>query len=324
MKAWTAKDYGRYQDQLTLGEQDRPKLPPDSARVKVSAASVIFADLLTISGQYQIKPPTPFIPGFEAAGTITEVGAMSDFKVGDRIVCANAWGAWTEEMVVDNLAPYRVHEAMSDEEAVAFFINYLTGYLAMIHRARLAPGEWLLVHGGAGGVGTAAIQLGKAYGAKVIATAGSEEKLQVCRDCGADHVINYAKDDFVEAVKKITDREGADVIYDPVGGEVFKKSTKCVAFEGQILSIGFASGVIPEVRLNRMLVKNFTAIGFFLGPYRTLKRQLVVAALEEMYALYDEGKLKPVICKVYPMEDLPKALEDIEQRKSYGKVILKP
>lgn len=323
MKAWMVHEFGTYREQLKLEECEPPKPGRGAATMQVHSASAIFADLLCIAGQYQIKHTLPFTPGFEAAGVVLEAGEGSRFKPGDRVIAANARGAWTERMLLDTGNEYLIHDGMSDSEASAFVINYLTSYFGLAHKGRLQAGETLLVLGAAGGVGTAAIQIGKALGAEVIAAAGSAEKLEICRRCGADHAINYVEDDLVSPVKDLTGGRGADVVYDPVGSDVFDLSTRCIAVDGRIVVVGFAGGRIPEIRVNRLLLKNFAVTGFFMGTYQAHQPELVDEYLKLLYRWYDEGKLKPIVYREYAMDDLPEGLAAIEGRKSYGKVLIK-
>jgi NADPH2:quinone reductase len=234
----------------------------------------------------------------------------------------NFTGAFAQYMLLGEQAMFKVPEIMSDKEAGGFFIVYQTSYFGLVHRARLQPGEVLLVHGGAGGVGLAAIQIGKAMGATVIATASNTEKLDICRQSGAHHAINYQKEDFVKAVTEITQGKGADVIFDPVGGEVFDRSSKCIAWEGRLIVIGFASGRIPEISANRILLKNISVKGLWCGSYNVHNPQLINDTQNSLYELYSQNKVKPVIYRSFQLNDLPKALELIESRKSYGKMIL--
>jgi NADPH2:quinone reductase len=227
-------------------------------------------------------------------------------------------------MLAPELTSYRVPEAMTDVDAAAFQMIYQTSYFGLKHRGQLKAGEVLLVHGAAGGVGTSAIQLGKLMGATVIATAGTEEKLIVCRQCGADHAINYEKEDFVEKVKAITNGHGADLIYDPVGGDVFDKSSKCIAWNGRLLVVGFTSGRIPEIAANRILLKGMSVVGLFWGATRFHELHLVHEAQAALYAYYTLGKLRPIVYREYPLSELPDALAAIETRASYGKIVLKP
>ena len=221
----------------------------------------------------------------------------------------------------------RVHaipDGMPFDQAAAFFVVYQTGYAALVRRAALQPGEWLLVHGAAGGVGLAAVQLGKALGARVIATAGTPEKLEIARKSGADVLVDYATEDWVERVKSVTGGEGADVIYDPVGGDVFDGSTKCLAFEGRLLTIGFAGGRIPTVAVNRLLLKNISVVGVHWGYYRRRGSPLVQVWMDALLTLYDEGRIRPVIYRTYPLREAAAALQALASRESYGKVVLVP
>ncbi|MDZ4861159.1 MAG: NADPH:quinone oxidoreductase family protein [Candidatus Hydrogenedentes bacterium] len=322
MRAWVVNQFGPYKTALQLAQADAPEAEGESAVIDVKAAGVMYADLLNISGNYQMKAPLPFVPGSEAAGVVSESGKTSRFKVGDRVVTVNLMGAFAEHMLALDQVSYAIPDAMSFAEAAAFTINYQTSYFALVHRAQLKPGEWVLVHGGAGGVGTASIQLALALGANVIATAGADDKAALCKQCGAHHAINYRTGDFVAAVKDITQGRGADVIIDPVGGDVFDSSTKCVAFEGRLIVIGFAAGRIPTIAANRMLVKNFGVLGLFWGAYQTRNPALVVETQDILYGLYNDGKIKPVVSREYPLEELPDALESIETRKCLGKPVL--
>jgi len=323
MQAWTVHNFGHYQEQLVLEDHDLPQATGSDALIKVSAAGINFFDLLLIAGKYQVNEPLPFVAGAEAAGEVVDVGDACDLKVGERVMTRHP-GAFAEYMIAPQaVTTIRLPENMSYRDAAAFQFNYQTSYFALAHRARLKQAEYLLVHGGAGGVGTAAIQIGKALGAKVIATAGSSEKLEICRQCGAEFLINYNTDDFVEKVMEFTAGKGADVIYDPVGGDVFDRSTRCIAWEGRILIIGFTSGRIPEIRTNKILLKNMSVIGLWWGNYRLYNPQLIERTRQRLYQMYEEGQIKPVIHSAIEFKNLPQALELIESRKSYGKVVIK-
>ena len=324
MRAWTVREFGPFREKLALGRHELPKPTGPTALIKVHAAGINFPDLLMIEGKYQVKPPTPFIPGGEATGVVVEVGDQSSLGVGDRIITSNQTGAFAEYMLAKDASSFAAPEAMTDADAAALLITYQTSYFALAYRAQLKAGEYLLVHGGAGGVGTSAIQIGKALGATVIATAGADDKLEVCRQCGADYVINYSREDFVPAVQEITKGHGADVIYDPVGGDVFDKSTKCIAWEGRLLVIGFAGGRIPQITANRILLKNISVVGLYWGNYFSHQPELIRKTQEILYQLYAQGKIKPVIYREYPLEGLPEALAAIERRECYGKLVLKP
>jgi NADPH2:quinone reductase len=322
MFAWTVREFGDYKDRLKLEERDLPRVRGAEALIKVKAAGVNFFDILAIAGKYQSKAPLPFVAGAEAAGEVVEAGDACGLKVGERVM-TNHSGAFAEYMIAPQEAAFRIPASMSDTDAAAFQINYQTGYFALVYRACLKPSEFLLVHGGAGGVGTAAIQTGKAMGAKVIATAGSPDKLEICRQCGAEFLINYRTQDFVAKVKQYTGGKGADVIFDPVGGDVFDLSTRCIAWEGRIVVIGFTSGRIPEFRTNRALLKNMSVVGLWWGSYRIHKPLLMEQTQERLYRMYDEGSIKPIIHSVHDLKDLPEALALIENRQSHGKVVMK-
>lgn len=322
MRAWVVHEFGPYRDVLRLEDIEPPRADGEAAVLDVAAAGVMYADLLNIAGTYQMKAPLPFVPGSEAAGTVVEAGTASKFKPGDRVVTVNLMGAFAERMLAVDSVSFRIPDNMSFEDAAAFTINYQTSYFALVHRAQVKPGEWVLVHGGAGGVGTAAIQLAAALGAKVIATAGTDDKLALCKKCGAEHAIAYRATDFAAAVKTITNGHGADVIIDPVGGDVFDASTKCVAFEGRLVVIGFAGGRIPSLAANRLLLKNFSAMGLFWGAYQTRNPALVAQTQKTLYRLYDQGAIKPVLSRTFPLDELPAALESIETRNCLGKPVL--
>ncbi len=322
MRAWTVRSYGDYNQQLSIDDLPDPIADSSTAIIDVKATGVNFADILGIRGQYQIKAPFPFSPGMEAAGVVVESGPDSPHKVGDRVVTVNVVGGCAGKAIATGFGSYPIPDEMSFAQAAAFTINYQTGYFSIVRRGRLKAGETALVHAGASGVGTAAIQLCKAHGATVIATASSADKLDICKQCGADHVINYKDGDFVPAVREITQGRGVDLVYDPVGGDTFDKSTKIMAFEGRILVIGFASGRIPEVAANRLLLKNIDVIGFFLGGYSMYHNPMVHEAQNTLYGMFREGKLSPVIYKEYPFANLAMALDDLQSRQCYGKPIL--
>jgi NADPH:quinone reductase len=324
MRAWRVSEFGRYRDVLRWEPCDPPTPPDDGVVVRVAAAGLNFPDILSIAGKYQVKAPLPFSPGMEAVGVVEEVGPKSGLEVGDRVIANHPWGAFAEHMAAPDRSCFRAPAAMGDADAAALVITYQTSYFALVHRAQLSPDEVLLVHGGAGGVGTSAIQLGKALGATVIATAGTDGKLEVCRGCGADHVINYKTDDFVAQVKELTGGRGADVIYDPVGGEVFEQSTRCIAWEGRLLVIGFAGGTIPSVPANRVLIKNFSVVGLHWGNYLLHDPDLVHDTHQALCDMYEQGRIRPVIYREYPLEKLPDALDALAGRDSYGKIVLRP
>ena len=311
--------------ELKVSETETPAVGPGMLGIEVRAAGCNFFDMLMVRGQYQVKPPFPFIPGAEVAGVVREVGAgVEEYRIGDRVFAGNMLGAFAERAVVPAVAAVKMPDAMSFEEGAAFPIVYPTSHAGLVRRAHLQPGEWLLVHAAAGGVGLAAVQIGKALGAKVIATAGGADKLAVARDAGADVTIDYRDAGWVDAVKAATGGHGADVIYDSVGGDVFDGSMKCIAWNGRLVVIGFAGGRIPEVKLNRVLLKNIAITGLHWGAHAMHEPRAIGETMRALMALYAEGKIRPVIYRTYPLAELPAALAALGGRQTYGKVIVTP
>ncbi|MBI4084210.1 MAG: NADPH:quinone oxidoreductase family protein [Candidatus Lambdaproteobacteria bacterium] len=325
MLAWSVHEYGHYKDVLRWGEFPQPRPGKGQALIRVGATTISFSITLRIAGKYQVRDPLPFVPGSDVAGTVIETGPGSPFRPGQRLIGGSAGtsGAFTELALLGEEA-FELPAAMSDTDAVALFNGFQTSYLGLVERGQLKAGEWLLVHGAAGGVGTAAIQVGKVVGAKVIATASTPEKLEVCRQCGADHVINYAKDDFVAEVKRLTGGRGVDVVFDPVGGDVFDQSTSCIAWGGRIVTIGFTSGRIPEIAVNRILVKVISVVGMYMGSYRANAPERVREAQRVIFGWYEAGRIRPVVSQVLPMTELVRAFELIETRRAIGKIVLVP
>jgi NADPH2:quinone reductase len=299
----------------------------DMVRIAIRAAAINFPDALMVAGTYQMKPALPFVPGVEVSGEVVAAPAMSGFKPGDRVTALLDTGGLTRggyAEIADAMpaAVSRMPNNMSFEEAAGFTLTYQTGWFGLHRRANLQPGETLLVHAGAGGVGSAAIQLGKAAGATVVATAGSDAKVELCRRLGADHAINYKTQDFAEEVKKLTGGRGANVIFDPVGGDVYDRSTKCIAFEGRIVIVGFTSGRIAQAATNHVMVKNYSVVGLHWGLYNTRAPELIPAASHALLDLYEAGKIKPHISARVPLAEAPGALATVAGGKSTGKVIL--
>ena len=322
MKAWRVRAWGE-PETMTLDEIARAEPPSGQVRIRNHAAALNFFDILQVQGKYQVKPPFPFTPGAEVAGVVDAVGpGVTSVKEGDRVIAIPRGGAFAEYSLAPEASTFAMPEAMSFEAAASMPIVYQTGYFAFTHRYRIREGEWLLVHAGASGVGMAAIQIGKALGAKVIATAGSAAKLAFAREQGADHTIDYADAGWVDRVKEITGGNGADTIYDPVGGDIFDLSTKCVASEGRILIIGFAGGRIPSIALNRVLLKNISIVGVLWGGYVISHSEYEKQAHAELMKLYDAGKIKPSVNAVYPFEEAPRGLRDLADRKVMGKAVL--
>ena len=311
--------------ELAVREAPEPAARGGSMVVDVRAAGCNFFDILMARGQYQVRPPFPFVPGAELAGEVRAIGPdVRDFKVGDRVLSAPGIGAFAERAVVAANASWRLPAGMSFDDGAAFPIVYPTSYAGLVYRAALQPGETLLVHAAAGGVGIAAVQIGKALGARVIATAGGADKLEIARQAGADVLIDYRKDDWVDAVKQATGGKGADVIYDSVGGDTTDLSLKCIAWNGRLLVIGFASGRIPEVKLNRVLLKNIAVTGLHWGAHAIHEPARVGETFRALFELYEAGKIRPVIFARHPLAELPAALDALGSRKSYGKIVVTP
>jgi NADPH2:quinone reductase len=293
-------------------------------RVRVRACGVNFGDTLMVAGKYQVKPPLPFSPGFEIAGEVLEVGeGVAHVQAGDKVIGLGDYGGYAEEVVVPSGMVMPRPPNMDDLHAAAFPVAYGTSHVALEHRARLQAGETLLVFGAAGGVGLTAVEIGKRMGATVIACASSPEKLQVAAQYGADHLIDYSHESVRERVKAITGGKGADVIYDPVGGALFDEGLRAIAWEGRLLVIGFASGTIPQVAANLMLVKNCAVVGVYWGAYSLRKPQVLSDSLAALLGWYAEGKLKPHISHTFPLEQAADALKALMERRSTGKVVIK-
>jgi len=311
--------------ELAVRELPDPIVGPGQLGVDVKAAGCNFFDILIVQGRYQVKPPFPFIPGGEIAGVVREIGqGVSGFAVGDRVLASAPMGGYADRIAIPASFAHRMPDAMSFEEGASFPIVYPTSYAGLVYRAALKPGETLLVHAAAGGVGLAAVQIGKALGARVIATAGGPDKVRVAIEAGAEFGIDYNNEDFVERVKEITGGKGADVIYDSVGGDIFDKSLKCIAWCGRLLVIGFAGGTIPSVAANRILLKNVSVVGLHWGAYAKYEPARIPETFAALFQLYEEKKIRPVIYGSYPLEKAADALAALGSRKTHGKVVLVP
>jgi NADPH2:quinone reductase len=326
VKAWVVRQLGG-PESLNFEEIAPGKPAEGMVRIGVRAAAINFPDALMVAGLYQVKPELPFVPGVEVSGEVVSAPPGTGFKAGDRVMALvdNAGltrGGYSEIADAAPQSVSRMPDKMSFEEGAGFTLAFQTGWFGLHRRANLNAGETLLVHAGAGGVGSAAIQLGKAAGATVIATAGSDEKVEVCRRLGADHAVNYKTEDFVEEVKRVTGGRGADVVFDPVGGDVYDRSTKCVAFEGRIVIVGFTSGRIPQAATNHVLIKNYSVVGLHWGLYTKRAPELIAPAARALLDLYDSGKIKPHISARIPLSEAPRALATVAEGKSTGKVIL--
>ncbi|MCA0994136.1 NADPH:quinone oxidoreductase family protein [Alloyangia pacifica] len=303
-----------------LQEIPRPDPGPGLLRLKIAACGLNFADLLMIEGRYQDTPETPFVLGMEVAGTIDAVGPdVTDFQPGERVAVFGGQGGLAEFGVFDAHRAVHLPDTMSFTEAAGFQIAYGTSHLALDHRARLQPGETLLVLGAAGGVGLTAVEIGKLMGAKVIACARGPEKLEVARRAGADHLIDAREADLRAEVKALG---GADVVYDAVGGEQFTAAFRACNPEARILTIGFASGEVPQIKANHLLVKNLTVMGLYWGGYLTFRPEALTGSLAQLFAWHGEGKLHPHVSHVLPLAQVAEGLELLRSRKSTGKVVI--
>jgi len=326
MRAWRLHELGAPADVLRLEDGvEVPQPGPGQVRLEVAATGLNFFEDLLCRGRYQEKPPLPLIPGAELCGRVAAVGEGVDVPVGARMIGMAAFphGGLADQALASARMLFPIPDSMPDEVGAALGMTYGTSHVALHHRGRLQPGETLLVHAGAGGVGSAAIQLGVAAGARVLATAGGPEKVEVCRKLGAEVAIDYRREDFVAAVKEATGGRGADVIYDPVGGEVFDRSLRCIAWEGRLLVIGFTSGTIPAAPANLVLLKNFSVVGVHFGAYARHDPGIFRRTHDELVALYEAGKIDPLIDRVLPLEEALTGLTDLAGRRTVGKVVVR-
>ncbi|MDQ1382640.1 MAG: NADPH:quinone reductase, partial [Actinomycetota bacterium] len=315
---------GEPEQVMVLEDRPEPEVRPGDVRLRVHAASLNFPDVLMCRGDYQVKPPVPFTPGAEVAGVIERLGdGVEGLRVGDRVLAIPNFGGggFAESTTASAAGVFPIPESMPFAAGAALHVVYQTGHLGLHRRAHIQPGETLLVHAGAGGVGSAAIQLGLAAGARVVATAGGPEKVKVVEKLGADLALDYREHDFVDAVKEFTDGRGADVIYDPVGGDTFDRSTKCVAFEGRILIIGFTGGRFADARTNHVLIKNYAVVGVHWGMYNVMNPALVRSTHDELVRLFEAGKIDPLISERVALAEVPAALARLGARGTYGKVV---
>ena len=323
MKAIRAHEWCAPRD-LVIDEIDRPEPGNGQILVRVAAAGLNFPDLLIITGKYQFKPALPFSPGFEIAGTVEKIGAgVTKFSEGQRVIAQVPVGGFAEYAIAEEAYAHPKPDSMSDEGAAAFPLVYQTSYFGIAYRGALKKGETVLVHSAAGGVGLAAVQIARALGAgQIIGTVGSDEKLDIVRQNGADIALNYQTEDFVDVVKRATNGRGADLIYDPVGGDIGERSTKCIAFEGRLVLIGFTSGKFSKFVANHILVKNYSVVGLHWGAYRHNDPAKIEQGWNELLELYETGMLKPVIGGTYQMERVAEAMEFLASRKAIGKIVL--
>ncbi|MGY4237519.1 NADPH2:quinone reductase [Bradyrhizobium sp. USDA 4449] len=307
---------------LRLEELPSRALNPGEVRVAIRAAGLNFPDVLMAAGEYQLKPELPFTPGMEAAGDVTEVGAEArGVSVGDKVIVKMRHGAFTDEAVVTPAQLTPLPSNFDYAEGATYLAGHGTAYHALIDRGRVEPGEVLLVHGAGGGVGLAAVEIGKMLGANVIATASSDEKLAVAKSRGADHLVRYDREPFRDAVKRITDGRGADVVFDPVGGEVFENSMRCIAWGARLLVIGFTGG-IGSAKTNLLLIKGASVLGVRAGEAVRKNPALGEIRLKALLTWAEEGRLRPNISHRLPLEDCAKAMRLLLDRKAIGRVAL--
>lgn len=323
MKAIICKEHGLPEKlELTTAWQE-PELGENDVIIDVKAAGLNFPDVLMIQGKYQFQPDMPFVPGAESAGVVSAVGdKVTRYKVGDKVISMGASGAFCERIAVHEMGAFPLPEGLTFEQAAGVSITYFTSYYALKQRANIQPGETLLVLGAAGGVGTTAIELGKLMGAKVIAAASSPQKLELCKQLGADEVINYSEESLKDRVKELTGGKGVDVVYDPVGGDFAEPAVRSMAWKGRYLVIGFASGPIPQIPLNLTLLKGCSLVGVFWGRFSGEEPEENLNNITELWEMFTEGKLSPVVTDVFPMEQYEDAFNCLIHRKARGKVIL--
>lgn len=331
MRAVMVREWTEFENLQLEHDVPAPQIGANQVRIAIESAGVSFATTLIVSGRYQRKPPLPFAPGTEAAGIVTEAGSdVRHFKPGDRVAAVLDWGGMADEAAIDEATVFPLPASIPFPRAVGLCNSYVTSMAALTwpHLLNVQPGDTLLVYGAAGGVGLAAVEIGKILGARMIATAGSEEKCRVVAEHGADHVINYREQDFRDPVNALTDGIGANAIFDPVGDDVFAQSLRCVAPEGRMVPVGFASGAIPQIPANILLVKNVTVCGLNLGYYygwspndvRHRYRDRMHRMVEQLCQWYDEGNISLTTSYTFPLEQFQEAMQAVRQRRSIGRV----
>lgn len=322
MKAVLCHAFGS-PDELKVEEVASPPVPAGAVKIRVRACGVNFPDVLLVQGLYQMQPPFPFSPGLEVAGDVIQVGASVETpRVGERVIATMMYGGFAEEAVVPAAMALPMPADMSYEHGAGFPLVYGTAHVGLAHRAQLRAGETLLVLGAAGGVGLAAVELGKRLGARVIAAASTSEKLELTRVYGADDTIDYSRENLRDRVAELTDGKGADVIFDPVGGDLFDQAVRRIAWEGRYLVVGFASGRIPALPANIALLKNAALVGLFWGAYWQRDPAVIRESFAQLLTWYAEGKLRPHIHKTFRLEEAPAALRELMERRALGKVVL--
>ena len=326
MRAWTMDKIGNPEDVLTLGDVPNPEPGQGQVLLQVDSVGLKFPDILQIQGKYQVKPHLPFIPGGEIAGTVMAHGPDCDDTapaVGDRVLLMHD-GGLANQVAVPAKACLPIPDSMSSDQAAAMLVNYGTGVFGLKNRGRLAPGETLLVTAAAGGVGSAAVQLGKAMGATVYGLAGGPEKVDTVKSLGADDAFDYREVDIVSTVREVTSGAGIDVVYEAVGGDTFDQVRRVVAWDGRLLIIGFTSGRIPDAPTNHILLKNYSIVGVHWGAHLGRRSEALREDWDSVVELFGTGKIDPLISNVRPLDDAVQALSDIGNRKTVGKVVIRP
>lgn len=320
MKAWIVEDT-KAAEPLRWGEAPAPAVAPGRVLVRVAAAALNFSDLLMIRGKYQVRPPLPFTPGQEIAGTVLAVPPGSRLTPGQRVASKVVWGGFAEQVLVDEAMAIAVPETMPLAEAAALPVVYTTAHIALMAHGRLRAGETVLVHAAAGGVGLAAVEIAAAKGARVIGTVGGGAKLGAPKARGAEAVLDYGREGWAEEVKALTGGRGADLIFDSVGGAVTDQSLKCIGWGGRLLLVGFSSGTIAAIPANRLLLRNASAIGVYWSHERDAA--LIDTTVRDLFALHAAGKIKPLVDTHWRLDQLPAALEALQSRRSTGKIVLR-
>jgi len=322
MRAVLCKEFGP-PESLVVEEVPDPVAGPGQVVVDVAGCGVNFPDVLIIQDKYQFKPPLPFSPGGEVSGTVSAVGeGVTQLAVGDRVLASLGWGGMAEKVVVPAASAMPVPDGVDLVHAAGFLLAHGTSHHALVDRARLQPGETLLVLGAAGGVGLAAVEIGALLGARVIAAASTDEKLELCRSRGATETINYATEDLRARIKELTDGRGVDVCYDPVGGDLAEPALRSMAWDGRFLVVGFAAGDIPRIPLNLPLLKGCSVVGVFWGAFTGKEPERNARNIAELMGWLAEGKLRPHVSATYPLEEAAAAIGDLEHRRAQGKVVV--
>ncbi|MFT5887871.1 MAG: NADPH2:quinone reductase [Zhongshania sp.] len=323
MRNLMCQELGPVEKLVLSNDVTTPQVGDGEVLIRVKAAGLNFPDTLIIEGKYQTKPDLPFVPGGECAGVIAAVGSnVTKFKVGDKVISMNTHGALCDELLIQQDRVMPMPQGLSFTEAAGVGMTYFTSYYALKQRGELKAGETVLVLGAGGGVGIAAVELAKSMGATVIAAASSKEKLVLAKSKGADHLINYTEKPIKDSVKEITGGRGVDIVYDPVGGDFSESALRSMAWKGRFLVIGFASGPIPKIPLNLTLLKGCSIVGVFWGAFSMFEPKVQAANMAELWAMFADGKLKPVVTDVFPFSEYESAFNCLTGRKARGKVII--